>query len=57
MGYMRVYDSGGEDCGEAPLHWTHWGQHYTEFERDLKRTQQVHCYGSSEHWGSGACSF
>jgi len=35
MGMMCVYDGGGG--GEAPQHWTHWGRHYEEFERDLTK--------------------
>ena len=34
---MCIYD--GEHGGEAPQHWTHWGRHYEEYERDLSRTE------------------
>ena len=25
--------------GEAAQHWTHWGEHYATYERDLTRTE------------------
>jgi hypothetical protein len=36
FGLMCVYD--GASGGETPQHWTHWGRHYEEFERDLTKT-------------------
>jgi predicted phosphodiesterase len=35
FGLMCVYD--GARGGETPQHWTHWGRHYEEFERDLSK--------------------
>ena len=36
LGMLCLYDSA--HGGEAPQHWTHWGRHYDEYERDLTRT-------------------
>ena len=35
FGLMCVYD--GAKGGETPQHWTHWGRHYEEYERDLSK--------------------
>ena len=35
--FMRVYD--GTDGGECPEHFTMFGAHYAEFERDLIKTE------------------
>lgn len=35
FGLMRLYDGG--EGGETPQHWTHWGRHYEEYERDLTK--------------------
>ncbi|KAL1504531.1 hypothetical protein AB1Y20_010933 [Prymnesium parvum] len=37
FGFMCVYD--GEKGGETAEHWTHWGRHYEEFERDITKTE------------------
>ena len=34
---MKVYD--GLEGGEAPEHFTTFGAHYAEFERDLSKTE------------------
>lgn len=36
FGLMNVFD--GSKGGETAQHWTHWGRHYEEFERDLTKT-------------------
>ena len=36
FGLMCLFDSA--EGGESPQHWTHWGAHYEEFERDLTKT-------------------
>lgn len=38
FGLMRVYDASAG--GETAQHWTHWGRHYEEFERDLTHTER-----------------
>lgn len=35
FGLMNVYD--GSKGGEMAQHWTHWGRHYEEYERDLTK--------------------
>lgn len=35
FGLMCIYD--GSSGGESAQHWTHWGRHYEEFERDLTK--------------------
>ena len=35
--FMRVYD--GTDGGECPEHFTMFGAHYAELERDLSKTE------------------
>ena len=36
---MCAYDDAAWD-GEAPQHWTFWGRHYEEYERDLSKTER-----------------
>jgi len=38
FGLMCIYD--GSNGGETPQHWTHWGRHYEEFERDLSKVER-----------------
>jgi len=35
---LCLYDT-GEQTPEVPQLWTHWGQHYQAYERDLSRTE------------------
>ena len=40
----------------APQHWTHWGRHYEEFERDLSRTEVMpYLKGRGTFVGGTAC--
>ena len=38
FGLMCVYDAA--NGGETPQHWTHWGRHYEENERDLTKVER-----------------
>ena len=38
FGLLCIYD--GAHGGETPQHWTHWGRHYEECERDLSKTER-----------------
>ena len=54
FGMLCLYD--GADGGEAPQHWTHWGRHYEEFERDLSRTEVMpYLKGRGTFVGGTAC--
>ena len=40
FGLMCIYD--GSSGGESAQHWTHWGRHYEEFERDLTKARPLY---------------
>ena len=39
FGYLPLYDA--SRGGEAPQQWTHWGEHYRWYERDLNHVERA----------------